>query len=283
MRMRGTFTISASTSDKQKASCAQISRRTRANASEKVGVRFRYHAACRMPCAGSSRDGQATSRRRTGRATPEWSARSPTGPVHCRCVSTPRWRRTSSSVTSICQRNTNQATICSGATARSVQSSAWVANLVGIADQYPADRHRRHARVVPDAVWEASSTCVPPDHTSERGSRIASGRGISHTCRERGQTLPLHAWPPILLGLSWRRRCIECGIEAQAGNHRHRRGSAAQAASRVKRHSRCLLPRRLPVGDTSAAPRTAVVAPNRWGSCAGVPPWHSPVRRGREQ
>lgn len=44
-RIRGTFTISACASDKHKASYAQIPRRTRANASENVGARFRYHAA----------------------------------------------------------------------------------------------------------------------------------------------------------------------------------------------------------------------------------------------
>ena len=46
---------------------------------------------------------------------------------HWRWVSSPRWRRASSKVTSSCQRWTNQPRICGRAAVRSVQSSAWVA------------------------------------------------------------------------------------------------------------------------------------------------------------
>jgi hypothetical protein len=47
MKARGTFTVSVAEGDPQKVSCAHNSLRTSAKASEKVGSRLRYQAACR--------------------------------------------------------------------------------------------------------------------------------------------------------------------------------------------------------------------------------------------
>src|SRR5215216_3600750 len=128
MKARGTFTVSVAEGDPQKVSCAHNSLRTSAKASEKVGSRLQYQAACRTtPTA-------RVIRRSTNKAISENSP-SKAGVVrriansdHCLCVSNPRCLRISWKVTSSCQRITNQQRIFLGSASRSVHSSAWVLN-----------------------------------------------------------------------------------------------------------------------------------------------------------
>src|SRR5215216_5929431 len=126
MKARGTFTVSVAEGDPQKVSCAHNSLRTSAKASEKVGSRLQYQAACRTtPTA-------RVIRQSTNKAISENSP-SKAGVVHriaisdhCLCVSNPRCLRASWKVTSSCQRITNQQRIFCGSASRSVQRRAWV-------------------------------------------------------------------------------------------------------------------------------------------------------------
>ena len=70
---------------------------------------------------------------------------------HWRCVSTPRWVRTSWKVTSSCQRSTNHSRIWVGSAAGSVQSRGLSGEgALGVSDQHPANEDGGLAGAVPD-------------------------------------------------------------------------------------------------------------------------------------
>ncbi len=135
-RAGGSFVASRAWRDSAKPCSLQISRRTVARLSAKVGRCLWYQA------LAETRSWARLLRRDASRATTE-NRPSRQGVVramalsdHCRWVSTPRWSRTSRKVTSSCQRWTNQRTICSGSCARSL-----------------CCRVRRYGRVEPDPCF----------------------------------------------------------------------------------------------------------------------------------
>jgi hypothetical protein len=91
--------------------------------SEKVGQGLRYHAARRT--APMLRTIRWWAKRVTRENKPKSAGvvRLMAISDHCLCVSTPRCRRASWKVLSICQRKTNHLTICSGSAPRSVHST----------------------------------------------------------------------------------------------------------------------------------------------------------------
>ena len=143
--------MSGSATDSEKPSDASHRwRRARAMASTKVGDGLSY----KRPCAGSWGAVSAT------RGRPGWSRRRvPVGRAchgrwrdrHWRCVSTPRWVRTSWKVTSSCQRSTNHSRIWVGSAAGSVQSRGLSGEgALGVSDQHPANEDGGLAGAVPD-------------------------------------------------------------------------------------------------------------------------------------
>jgi hypothetical protein len=117
---------------------------------------------------------------------------------HWRWVSTPSWRRTSATVTSSCQRWTNQAGICAGAAAGSVQSRA------GVWKRPAGSRSSTHrsgtgARPLWDqtAVAETTSTVRwPAPYQSARVSGAPPVAGSAATAASVGWRRPLTRGPP---------------------------------------------------------------------------------------
>src|SRR5215216_5918021 len=205
MKALGTFTVSVSTDDPQKDSCAHRSLRTKASASQKVGCLLWYQAARRKApaaCLIRSCANKVTSENKPNRAGVVLRiARSD----HCLWVSNPRCLRTSWNVASSCQRITNQQRIFCGSASRSVHRRAWVlkspsgsrtkTQRTGTANK-PVEYHTAVAETISTArsplpyqlaISAASQTVVGSSATTERlGSRSPLRRGLPFCPGRRG-------------------------------------------------------------------------------------------------
>jgi hypothetical protein len=137
---------------------------------------------------------------------------------HWRCVSTPKCSRTAWKVTSNCQRKTNQDKIWSGVASRSVETQGLGREFASwIADQHPADGHRRLAGMVPDRCLrddldDATLLAVPARYAQRRPER----RRIVPDLLQGGKPLADHARTAILARLAWGCGRKESSIQAQA-------------------------------------------------------------------
>src|SRR4051812_48070175 len=118
------FFTSGAIWDVRKPCSRQISRRTAASVSAKVGLFLRYQAAVATTRRAWRLSRAARSVTRENSPSKQGVVRAMARSDHWRWVSTPRWSRTSRKVTSTCQRWTNQVRICNGSRVRSVQSRA---------------------------------------------------------------------------------------------------------------------------------------------------------------
>ena len=95
---------------------------------------------------------------------------------HWRCVSTPRWVRTSWKVTSSCQRSTNHSRIWVGSAAGSVQKGLSGEGALGVSNQHPANEDGRLAGAVPDrrlgGEFHGAGDAVVPGHLGAGPSYI---------------------------------------------------------------------------------------------------------------
>src|SRR3954468_4157665 len=119
------FFTSGAIWDVRKPCSRQISRRTAASVSAKVGLFLRYQAAVATARRAWRLSRAARSVTRENSPSKQGVVRAMARSDHWRWVSTPRWSRTSRKVTSTCQRWTNQVRICNGSRVRAVQRRAW--------------------------------------------------------------------------------------------------------------------------------------------------------------
>ena len=248
--------MSGAEADRQKAAWPQSSRRTRASASEKVGRALGYHAAWRTTSPGGPMRGCAQS---------VTSEKSPSKAGVVRRIARSdhwRWRLDAEvppdllEVTSSCQRSTNQARICAGSAARSVQSSACVANRpAGSRISTQRMRHGRQAACgTTPPCRRRPPPCAPPPRTSwrrRRASRRSPGRrcappGSAGGCPSRagGRSAPVGGAGP---------GAYERGVEAQPGDDGDRVGQPR--AARQQRDGRVAA-----VGDDHDGARGAASA-----------------------
>ena len=184
--------MSVSREDPQKVACAHNSLRANANASEKVGQGFSYHAARRTNLVPSAIRWWAKRVTSENRPKSAGVVRRIASSDHCRWVSTPRCRRTSWKVTSICQRKTNHDRIRSGSAVRSVHSRAWVAK-VPCGSRTSTQRRGTGGNPVwyQTPVSETTSTVrSPPPYQSATVTGFQAVLGSSATTARLGRRLP---------------------------------------------------------------------------------------------
>src|SRR3954463_2825881 len=212
------FFTSGAIWDVRKPCSRQISRRTAASVSAKVGLFLRYQAAVATARRAWRLSRAARSVTRENSPSKQGVVRAMARSDHWRWVSTPRWSRTSRKVTSTCQRWTNQVRICNGSRVRSVQSRA-----CGSKRPWGSRRSTQRIGTVGRPAWCQTAgggrirhgpppPAIPTRHRDALPlrSRVDQRRG------EARQALALGPGPPARPGLAGRGWFVEGSIEAQA-------------------------------------------------------------------
>ena len=163
------------------------------------------------------------------------AAREMARPDHWRWVSTPRWVRTSWKVASGCQRNTNHCENLGRVRRRAgAQQGLGSEGLLRVADQYPADEHRRLAGAVPQrrlgGEFHGAAGAVVPGHLSAGPVE----RGLVEQWFQRRAAVGLSAAAAVLTQLTGRRRRIEGGVQTQSGDEGYRFTEGLTAVEQVQ-------------------------------------------------
>ena len=185
--------MSGSATDSEKPSDASHRwRRARAMASTKVGDGLSYQAALRWVMgrrfcnAWAARVVQEKSPSRAG------VVRAMARSDHWRCVSTPRWVRTSWKVTSSCQRSTNHSDL--GRVRRRVGTEQGLSGegALGVSDQHPANEDGGLAGAVPDrrlgGEFHGAGDAVVPGH-------LGAGPSYIRLLKENFHSIGRPFWP----------------------------------------------------------------------------------------
>ena len=239
--------MSGSATDSEKPSDASHRwRRARAMASTKVGDGLSYQAALRWVMgrrfcnAWAARVVQEKSPSRAG------VVRAMARSDHWRCVSTPRWVRTSWKVTSSCQRSTNRSRIWPfqdlSRVRRRVGTEQGLSGegALGVSDQHPANEDGGLAGAVADrrlgGEFHGAGGAVVPGHRGAGPSYIRLRK--ENFQRRTPRALQWRA--TVLARLTgWRWR-IQGGVQTQSGDQGN--GGTGSSGANPARHSCCRPP-----------------------------------------
>src|SRR3954464_4644467 len=212
------FFTSGAIWDVRKPCSRQISRRTAASVSAKVGLFLRYQAAVATARRAWRLSRAAMSVIRENSPSKQGVVRAIALSDHWRWVSTPRWSRTSRKVTSTCQRWTNQVRICNGSRVRSVQRRA-----CGSKRPWGSRRSTQRIGTVGRPAWcqtaveeWISTVRSPPPYQLGTVMRCHRRRRVDQRRGEVCQALALGPGPPARPGLARRGWFVKGSIEAQA-------------------------------------------------------------------